>query len=252
MKCSVIIRSFNEEKHIKRLLKAVFMQELPGGYEVILVDSGSNDQTLKIASEHPVKIIHINKENFSFGYSLNQGIRAASGQFCAFVSAHCYPANAEWLSSLLEPFEDEKIALVYGRQVGNHVTKYSEKQIFSKWFPPESVRRQRSSFCNNANAAIRRALWEKNQFNEVLTGLEDLAWAQQMLEQGYFISYNATAVIFHLHEETYSQIFNRYKREAITLHSILKESKFTFLDLVKLSCMNIAVDYLHAIRDREI
>jgi len=72
-----------------------------------------------------------------------------------------------------------------------------------------------------------------------------------MIDQGYFLSYNAKAVIVHLHEETYTQIFNRYKREAITLHSILKESKFTFWDFIKLSCMNISVDYMHAIRDRE-
>lgn len=251
MKCSVIIRSYNEEKHLKRLFESVFGQKLTDGYEVILVDSGSNDKTLSIAAAYPVKCIHIKKENFSFGHSLNQGIRASSGEFCAFISAHCYPANSEWLSGLLEPFGDEKVALVYGRQIGNHVTKYSEKQIFSKWFPPESVLRQQSSFCNNANAAIRRSLWETEPFNEALTGLEDIDWAQKKVDQGYFLSYNANAVIRHIHEETYAQVFNRYKREAITLHSILKESKFTFWDLLSFSCMNIAMDYLHSIRDHQ-
>ncbi|MCX8042510.1 MAG: glycosyltransferase [Desulfobacterota bacterium] len=250
MKCSVIIRSYNEEKHLQRLLDGVFSQQFAGGYEVILVDSGSNDRTLQIAAAYPVRTVHIKKEYFSFGYSLNQGIKASSGEYCAFISAHCYPANNRWLTTLLEPFRDEKIALVYGRQIGNHVTKYSEKQIFAKWFPPESVQRQHSSFCNNANAAIRRKLWEQEPFNEALTGLEDLAWAQRMIERGYFLAYNADAVIYHVHEETYAQIFNRYKREAITLHSILRDSRFTFWDFIKLSLMNIAVDSVHALRDR--
>ncbi len=250
MKTSIVIRSYNEEKHLQQLLDGIFVQKYYDEYEVILVDSGSTDKTLLIASEYPVKVIHIEKDKFSFGYSLNQGIEAASGKYCAFISAHCYPASRNWLSELVKPFRDEKIALVYGRQIGNHLTKYPEKQIFNKWFPYEPELRQTHSFCNNANSAIRRSLWKPAPFDETLTGLEDLAWAKCMLDKEYYISYNPDATIFHIHEETYTQICNRYKREAITLHSILKDTKFTFWDFIKLSAMNIAVDYVHSIRDR--
>ena len=48
-RCSIVIRAYNEEKHIGRLLTGIAQQNL-ADIEVILVDSGSLDDTVKIAS----------------------------------------------------------------------------------------------------------------------------------------------------------------------------------------------------------
>ncbi len=72
--CSIVIRAYNEEKHIGRLLTGIFQQTVKD-VQVILVDSGSTDNTVQIASTFPVEIVHIKPEEFSFGFSLNQGIR---------------------------------------------------------------------------------------------------------------------------------------------------------------------------------
>ena len=77
---------------------------------------------------------------------------------------------------MLKPFEDEKVGLVYGRQTGNENTRYSELQLMNKWFPKESNYNQLTPFCNNANAIVRRSLWEEQPYDESLTGLEDLDW----------------------------------------------------------------------------
>ncbi len=45
--------------------------------DIILVDSGSTDATVAIASQFPVTILHIDPEDFSFGRSLNLGCAAA-------------------------------------------------------------------------------------------------------------------------------------------------------------------------------
>lgn len=75
---SIIIRTFNEGRHLGRLLDSILAQEYCNR-EIIVVDSGSTDDTLAIAARYPVKIITIRKEDFSFGYSLNVGCKNAAG-----------------------------------------------------------------------------------------------------------------------------------------------------------------------------
>ena len=251
MKTSIVIRSYNEERHIGRLLEGIVSQAVDFDYEIILVDSGSTDGTLEVAEEFPVKVVHIRPGDFSFGYSLNRGIEAGSGEFMVFISAHCYPENGNWLQNMIRPFEENgEIGLVYGKQRGNTVTRYSEHRIFRKWFPDTSIPVQAIPFCNNANAAIRKALWEKVKYDESVTGLEDLAWAREVCEMGYRVSYTAEAGIIHVHNETYRQVCNRYRREAIAYRSIFKEETFGFFTFLRLTVLNVFSDYSHAIGDR--
>ena len=110
IKCSIVIRAYNEEAHIGRLLKGI-SQQTYGDVETILVDSGSTDRTVEIAEEYGVQIVHISPEEFTFGRSLNRGIQAAQGEFIVIVSAHCYPVYPDWLEHLLVPFENPQVAV---------------------------------------------------------------------------------------------------------------------------------------------
>lgn len=248
VKCSVVIRAYNEEKHIGRLLKGISQQTFPG-VETILVDSGSTDRTVEIAKEFDVKIVNITPDEFTFGRSLNKGIRAASGEFVVIVSAHCYPVYPDWLERLLAPLSEPSVAVSYGKQRGGESNQYSEHQWFRQYFPDHSILNQGHPYCHNANAAIRRELWEEHPYNEHLTGLEDLAWGSWAFEQGYSISYTADAEIIHLHDETPTQVLNRYRREAIAMKQILPNSRFTFWRFLRLVTGSIYSDLLQARRD---
>ena len=196
-KCSIVIRCFNEQKYIGLLLEGI-LQQTEKDVEIILVDSGSTDNTLQIASQYPVKIISIKSEDFTFGRALNLGIREAQGEFIVIASAHVYPTNAFWLENLLAPFQNPQVVLTYGRQIGNELTKFSEHQVFKKWFPQDINVIQDHPFCNNANAAIRKTTWQTFQYDETLTGLEDLDWAKRALVLKHKIAYNSEAVIVHI------------------------------------------------------
>lgn len=245
---SVVIRSFNEEQHIGRLLIGLLEQTRKPS-QIILVDSGSTDATVSIASQFPVDIKTIEPERFSFGRSLNIGCGAATGDLIAIVSAHVYPIYDTWLEELTKPFVDPAIALAYGRQLGDERTKYSEHQILARWFPPESETRQDHPFSNNANAAVRRSVWETQPYDEDLTGLEDLDWAKRATDAGHAIAYVATAPVVHAHDETWSQLVNRYRREAIAHRRIYQEARMGAFEAVRLAAANIVSDYVHAARD---
>ena len=249
--CSLIIRAYNEEGHIGRLLEGVLQQTLKN-VEIILVDSGSTDATVAIANRYPVSVFFIQPDQFTFGRSLNLGVSHATSEYVVIASAHIYPVYPDWLERLLVPFNDPTVALTYGKQRGDASTKFSEHQIFARWYPEASFTRQDLPFCNNANAAIRRSLWEQHPYDETLSGLEDLAWGHWAMNQGFNIAYVAEAEVIHVHEETPRGIYNRYKREAMAFKQIFPEESFRFVDLVRLVTTNIASDLWHATRQRSL
>ncbi len=246
--CSIIIRAYNEEKYIGRLLEGIQRQTLKD-VEIILVDSGSTDSTVSIAESHGARVVRIPSAEFTFGRSLNYGIKEAKREFIVIVSAHVYPVYPDWLETLLHPFQDERVAVAYGKQRGPEFAKFSEQQIFHQWYPDFSKPNQETAFCNNANAAIRKSLWEENNYDETLTGLEDLAWAKWAKERGHSIAYVAEAEIIHVHNETPRGVFNRYRREAMALRKIYPEAHFNFYDFLRLTITNILSDLWHAARE---
>lgn len=249
--CSIVIRAFNEEKHIGKLLQGISSQSVES-VQVILVDSGSTDHTVAIAESFGAKIVHIQPGQFTFGRSLNLGIAQAKADFVVLASAHVYPVYPDWLEKMLEPFRDDKVALVYGKQSGCATSKFSELQIFRCWYPDTSDFDQSTPLCNNANAAIRKSLWEKHPYDEELTGLEDLAWATWAKEQGHKIAYSAEAEIVHVHQETWKGIYNRYRREGMAFKRIHPQATFTFMEFIRVLCQNIWNDWREARMQRRL
>lgn len=246
---SLIVRCRNEAKHIGKLLERV-AQQTRKDVEVIVVDSGSTDGTLEIAAAHNTRILHIAPEAFSFGRSLNMGCDAARGDILVFASAHVFPIARDWLQTLVAPFSDSRIALAYGRQVGDASSKFSECRLFEKQFPATSNLDQQIPWCNNANAAVRRSLWQTHRFDESLTGLEDLAWGQWAIGEGYRIAYVAEAAVVHIHEETAARVMHRYEREAIALRRIVPDSHMYFHEFIRLAWRQIWGDLVAMVRER--
>jgi glycosyltransferase involved in cell wall biosynthesis len=243
---SLIVRCFNEEAHIGRLLTGVCRQtQVPD--EIVIVDSGSTDATLSIASAFDVRIVSIPPERFSFGHALNVGIAASSAEVAVIASAHVYPLYDTWIERLLAPFEDVRVALTYGRQQTPPGGRFSEQRLLSQWFPAQSAPRQHHPFCNNANAAVLRTVWEQRPYDEQLTGLEDLDWAKHAMEAGHSIAYVAQAPVIHVHDESFMQVFNRYRREAIAHKDIYNDQEMGVATAVRLAAINILGDYREAL-----
>ena len=103
MDVSIIIRTFNEQRHLDTLFDAIDRQTVKN-FETIVVDSGSFDRTCEIATKRADKLLRISSHDFTFGYSLNVGIKAARGKFIAIISAHTIPINENWLENIFTIF----------------------------------------------------------------------------------------------------------------------------------------------------
>lgn len=218
---SIVIRAFNEEKFLPGLMRGIEEQSLKN-HEVILVDSGSYDNTRKIAEAHGARVILIKSDDFTFGFSLNEGIRAARGKWIVIVSAHTKPCDKDWLKNLVAPFSDPGVVMTFGRQLGTEESKYCELRDFDRIFGPSypGDRRRPELFVNNANSAILKEAWDRRPFDETLTGLEDIAWARTWVKKGRKVVYVPEAPIYHIHEETWPQILHRHYREAVAFRKM--------------------------------
>ncbi|TLN28751.1 glycosyltransferase family 2 protein, partial [bacterium] len=164
------------------------------------------------------------------------------------ASAHVYPVYPDWLERLVEPLEDIRVALTYGKQRGTPTSKFSEHQVFRQWFPDSPRPRQGYPFCNNANAAIRKSVWAQHPYDETLSALEDLDWARWAQQNGYRIEYVPAAEIVHVHHETWHGVFNRYRREAMAFKQIYPQETFHFTDFLRLFFGNAWADLRVAAR----
>ena len=251
MLVSVVIRTLNEEKHLEELLEAVNTQESNlFTVEAVVVDSGSTDQTLSIAEAHKARITHIKKADFSFGRSLNVGCEFADGEILIFISGHCVPVDKDWLHELCKPIYDGKVQYSYGRQVGRDTTKFSEQQVFDKYFPVYNMVPQSGHFCNNANAALLKSCWAQHPFDEELTGLEDMYLAKQLVDNGGLVGYISAAAVYHIHDESWAQVERRYEREAIALQKINPEIHMTFTDFLRCFTSSCLSDFGVALREK--
>ncbi len=217
---SIIIRTYNESQHLPDLLKAIKDQSY-GNYETLVIDSGSIDGTQEIATEFADSVIPIQSSDFTFGYSLNVGIREAGGRFIVIVSAHTLPVDEDWLANLVKPLQNAQTAMVYGRQLGGPTSKFSEYRDMQRNFGSRRrILKPPHFFANNANSAIRKDLWQEHPFDETLLGLEDIEWAKYWMERDFNVVYEPHAALFHIHEESWWQVRRRYYREAVAARRI--------------------------------
>lgn len=253
MLVSVVIRTYNEARHLPDLLAGIERQQRPNfDVETVVVDSGSTDGTVAIAQRHGARIVHIPKESFSFGRSLNVGCEAARGEHLVFVSGHCVPVHDTWLERLCDPLRKELAVFAYGRQMGNGHSRFSECQIFRKYFPEESRIPQEGFFVNNANSALVRSVWERYPFDEELPGLEDMALGKRLVADGHRLAYVAEAPVYHLHDESWRQIRWRYQREAIALQQIMPEVHVSFADFLRYTTSAVLFDMGAAVAERRL
>ena len=98
---SIIIVTYNEEKHISRAIRSCLDQSLPRNeYEIIVVNDGSTDKTKNILSTFQgfyaglpfIKVITLG-ESMGIGYASNKGIEQALGQYVVRVDADDYVNN---------------------------------------------------------------------------------------------------------------------------------------------------------------
>lgn len=196
---SIVIRTFNESKYINICLKAIEKQNYKN-YEIIIVDSGSSDDTIpKIKTRKNISYYEYKQKDYIPGKALNFGVEKSKGKFIVFLSAHCIPCNSDWLQNLIKPFENKKIVGVYGRQLPLPHSKPEDRRDLMNTFGIEDRVQKKDFFFHNANSAVRKNILNKCKFSEKAKNIEDRIWAKDVINKGYEIYYSSESKVFHHH-----------------------------------------------------
>jgi rhamnosyltransferase len=244
---SVLIRTKNEEKYLGQTLSAIFSQTYKD-LEVLIVDSGSTDNTLAIAREFPVTIYEIKPEDFTWGYALNYGFKRANGKYVVCLSGHALPLTDRWLELLIVNFKDDKVAAVMSSSLPFPDCNPFDRRGLLKRFniPKQEIGAGPPYIFGNHSSVIRKSVWEIIPFDETLSYAEDHDWAMKVIKAGYKIIYEPEAKTYHSHNETLKQIYKRSYSEALA-RKTLKLQKYSLSSVVFDICAGSIYDMLYVL-----
>jgi len=105
---SVIVLNWNGRKWLEKCLSSILGQDITENFEVILVDNGSTDDSVKYVRERfsQVKVIEL-EENYGFAEGNNLGLKHARGDYIVFVNTDT-EAMKGWLQNLVKATDEHK------------------------------------------------------------------------------------------------------------------------------------------------
>lgn len=205
---------------LRRCLDALAAQRVDEDWELVVVDSGSRDDSVELARAAGARVEMIRPEEFNHGATRNLGARLSRGDKLVFLSQDAYPADDRWLAQLTAPLDSEpELAGVYGRQLA-HEDAHPPEAYFLDFVYGETPRVQRAdhpgelsmetTLFSNVNSAVRRPVWEEMPFVDDIVMSEDQEWAQRVLLKGWALRYEPEAAVRHSHPYTLRSAFQRF------------------------------------------
>ncbi len=217
-KISVIIPTLNAEEEIALLIEALLTQNHRVD-EIIIVDSASTDRTVSICKGETIHLLQIKRNEFDHGKTRDMALRKCTGDIVIFLTQDAVPANEDFIRKLITPLKEEKIAVSTGRQIPKENATRMERLVRVFNYPPESHIRSKEDlprmgiktfFCSDVCAAYNKEIYLKlGGFDYPLKTNEDMFYAAKAIHSGYRIAYAAEALVYHSHNLTLKEQFDR-------------------------------------------
>jgi glycosyltransferase involved in cell wall biosynthesis/GT2 family glycosyltransferase len=220
---SVVIPVKDGARYLERLLAAV-RHQAGDDVELLIVDSGSRDDSVAIARADGATVHEIPPEEFGHGRTRNLAMELTSGDIVCFLTQDAVPAPG-WLDAHLEAFElDPKVGAAYGPHLPwpdtSPMIARELDEFFASMAPDGSPALHRAGdlpFLSNVDASYSRACWEEVRFAD-LPYAEDQAFGRAMLERGWVKVFHPGAAVHHAHDYGPVEFARRYFDEYRGLH----------------------------------
>ena len=234
---SVIVRTKDSAHTLGRVLSLLQAQTVPA--EIIVVDSGSSDETLPMAHERADRVIEIDR--FSFGYALNVGAAAARAPVHFALSSHAFPPDDHWIERSLSMYKRPDVAgtsgapTLPGSSEPLHTTIY-QTHAFAVSHPWWGF--------SNTGSSWRADVWRAFPFDEQLPACEDKEWGLRVLAAGWTIAIDSKLAIADAHRRRHGMrhLYRRARRESEAIGSFAPVPPFTIRGLLQQWLSDVPTD----------
>ncbi len=268
-KVSIIIPTKNAGPEFAFLMKVLKLQEGFREIEIVIVDSGSTDNTVGIARNNNAVVVEIKPSEFTHSHARNLGAENASGDYLLFTVQDALPPSSTWLYELFQVLKNEEVVAVscaetprqdadlFYRQIcWNHYNFLGVNENDRIFSLPENIDyislRQNGQLSDLANL-ISREVFEKYRYR--LNYAEDLDLGIRLIKDGYKIAFLGSVRIIHSHNrlpwyflkrgyvdnQFLSDVFDDFPIPKISMPSFIPDVAFTY------KFLNHLIDFMNTL-----
>lgn len=209
MLVSIIIPVFNQWPYTEKCLKSI-QQYTTYPHEIIIIDNGSKDETVKeLTGNSAIKLL-TNPHNLGFARACNQGAKIARGELLLFLNNDTI-VTPDWLRSMVNLLTDSKIGVVGNKLLFPDTNRIQHAGVFlQNKLPGHIYYNQPGNFSESnikkiypavtgACLLTRKILFlEVGGFDETyINGYEDVDYCLKIWEKGYKVIYCPDSIIYH-------------------------------------------------------
>ncbi len=245
MKISVIVPNYNGyeilKKNLPRLVR-VLESNAKYSFELIIVDDGSTDESIsfikKVIEKHEGNAITFkllsNTENRGFSYTVNRGIRQASGELIVLLNSDVSPKN-DFLNASIRHFDDTSVfavGMMDESVEGDTIVRRGRG--LGRWergfyiHERGEVDRKDTDWVSGGSGIFNgRLLKSLGGFNEIYDPFywEDIDLCYRAKKQGYQLIFEPRSVVVHYHEK--GAILSKFSKKDIA--TISYRNQFLFV-----------------------
>lgn len=222
IKVSVIVPTYNEEKHIRACLDSIIENDLKE-IEIIVINDGSTDSTKEILEEYKNKydiIKVIEKENEGQGSARNIGIELAKGEFLTFVDADDEIHN-NMLSKMYEKLQKEQADIC----VCDYFEINKDNKVVKKAIPQKTEDIKKDyivSIAGPCNKLIRTEILKKNSLYFPKTGIyEDIAMVPLIATYTNKIVYLEEPLYYYYIRQGSTMRQTKFNEKLLSIYNVL-------------------------------
>ncbi|MEA2273995.1 MAG: hypothetical protein QOI98_2703 [Solirubrobacteraceae bacterium] len=223
---SVIVPVKNGARWLAEVLAAVTAQD-GGDVEVLVVDSGSTDDSIGIARSAGTRVLEIPPGEFGHGRTRNLAADNTEGELLCFLTQDATPC-AGWLTAFREIMRsDPMVGAAFGPHLPRPRTSPMIARELLEFFAgfgaanggPRVYAVGEAPFLSNVNACYRRTCWSELRFQDVPYA-EDRAFARDMAGTAWQLGYHPAAAVLHAHDFGPVTFARRYFDEYRSLRAV--------------------------------